>query len=541
MKKKLMVLSIALVILGGNNMQAQGFLNKLGKAVEKTTKSLDGNTSKKTTQKSTTTKTKVTKSQSDNDEMLGYEERKKKYRKEPPVDSCSNLFNIDYGTPNGTKDFLAKFANFKKSASTTKVIELDNLSDIQLGYFHDGRAFVRTRMNGAYCIDDKGNVIKHWDGKDKKGSRLLLTGVELMPKFDSGRFIDLVSEEYKTTGTAVIYDTNFKVIKQIPNVSAVGDYQDGVACYVTKVTGTLADKYVLKYIDVNGNQVFKSLTDQMGQVSITRKDMLFIRPVSEGLVAFCVPQDKNIAASNLWGFRDKTGKVVIPPKYDEVQDFSNGLAAVGTGRIADRKWGYIDTKGNMVIPQKFSNQPSRFDNCGLAMVVNKDMQAMFINKQGEVVSDKYERDLVTPFCNGKALYTDNKNRHDVYSVNTDYVYLIDSNFKTFKYLGNYHLTKYRSEDGAYIYCEGPAAKSKDLSRYAAPRSETFFRDNKMYISVWNEGFGLLDDDGDMIIGGLAGFFSGGLAPVRDSYTNPKNVGYVNEKGEWIVKFERSEF
>lgn len=540
MKEKLMMLCIALMAIGSSDVQAQGFLNKLNKALDKATKTVDGKTSKTTTKKQTTTKVNPAKSQSDDDEMMSYEERKKKYRREPPADSCSNLFNIEFGSSKGSKEFLAKFANFKKSA-TTKVIELDNLSDINLGYFHDGRAFVRTRMNGAYCIDDKGNVIKHWDGKDHRGSRLLLKGVEIMPQFDSGRFIDLVKEGSNPTGTAVIYDTNFKVIKQIPNVSAVGDYQDGVACYIIKNTSTVPSKYVLRYIDVNGNQVFKSLTDQMGQVSITRKDMLFIRPVSDGLVAFCVPDKESDANSNLWGFRDKTGKVVVPAKYDEVQDFSNGLAAVGTGTIANRKWGYIDTKGNMVIPQKFSIQPSRFDNSGLAMVVNKDMETMFINKQGEVVSEKYKRDLVSPFCNGKALFTNNKNRNDVYSVNTDYVYLIDSNFKPFKYLGNYHLTKYRTDDGAYIFGEGIAADAKDFKRFAAPRSETFFHDNKMYISVGNDGFGLLDDNGDLIIGGLAGYFSGGLAPVRDRYTDPTNVGYVNERGEWIIKFQRSEF
>ena len=539
------MLGIALFVLGGNNMQAQGFLNKLGKAVDKATKSVEKKSSDKsnstTDKKKESSKSSTVKSQSDDDEMLSYEARKKKYRKEPPADSCSNYFNIPFGSPKGSKEYLEKFANFKKTGAT-KTISLDNLSDIQLGYFHDGRAFVRTRLNGIYCIDSQGNVIKQWSKKDQKGSRLLSLGTDVMPKFDSGRFIDLITEGSKRVGTAVIYDTNFKVIKQIPNVYAVGDYQDGVACYITKTTGTLIDKYVMHYIDVNGNQVFKNLTDQMGQVGISRKSMLFTRPLRDGLVAFCVPNDKSDATSSLWGFRDKAGKVVIPAKYDEVQDFSNGLAAVATGTLGDRKWGYIDAKGNMVIQQKFSVEPSRFDNCGLAMVVNKDLQAMFINKQGEIVSEKYERNLVTPFCNGKALYTMDKNRNDAYSVNSDYVMLIDSNFKTFKYLGGYHLTKYRTDDGSYIYGEGVAASdSRNFSRYAVPRSETFFRDNKMYISVRSDGFALLDDNGDMIIGGLAGFFSGGLAPVRDSYTNPKNVGYVNEKGEWIVKFERSEF
>jgi hypothetical protein len=43
-----------------------------------------------------------------------------------------------------------------------------------------------------------------------------------------------------------------------------------------------------------------------------------------------------------WGFVDKTGKEVIPLKYDWVIDFYDGLAEVEL----DSKWGFIDKKGN---------------------------------------------------------------------------------------------------------------------------------------------------------------------------------------------------
>jgi hypothetical protein len=49
------------------------------------------------------------------------------------------------------------------------------------------------------------------------------------------------------------------------------------------------------------------------------------------------------------GFKDLTGKVVIPPQFDEARDFSEGLAPI---RI-NRKWGYIDSKGKTVIPSKY--------------------------------------------------------------------------------------------------------------------------------------------------------------------------------------------
>ena len=87
-----------------------------------------------------------------------------------------------------------------------------------------------------------------------------------------------------------------------------------------------------------------------------------------------------------WGFVGRDGKIVIEPKYDEVHDFTDGIAAVRqgsksffidkTGRVPfllpnnitdigmfnkglapvkiDGKWGFIDTKGTVVIPPAYN-------------------------------------------------------------------------------------------------------------------------------------------------------------------------------------------
>lgn len=51
-----------------------------------------------------------------------------------------------------------------------------------------------------------------------------------------------------------------------------------------------------------------------------------------------------------WGYADPSKKIVIAPKYDEAQWFSEGLAAVRVGS----KWGYIDRSGKMVIPARYT-------------------------------------------------------------------------------------------------------------------------------------------------------------------------------------------
>lgn len=97
-----------------------------------------------------------------------------------------------------------------------------------------------------------------------------------------------------------------------------------------------------------------------------------------------------------WGYRDRNGKMIIPPRYNyanpfseglavvlalgkymiidktgnivattkfqidkdtvrnpSVQDLSEGFAAAGIGSMLTKKWGYIDTKGELAIPIQF--------------------------------------------------------------------------------------------------------------------------------------------------------------------------------------------
>lgn len=50
------------------------------------------------------------------------------------------------------------------------------------------------------------------------------------------------------------------------------------------------------------------------------------------------------------GFMDRTGTVVIEPRYEKAYPFKEGLAAV---QVRGR-WGYIDTNGRTVIEPRFA-------------------------------------------------------------------------------------------------------------------------------------------------------------------------------------------
>jgi hypothetical protein len=79
-----------------------------------------------------------------------------------------------------------------------------------------------------------------------------------------------------------------------------------------------------------------------------------------------------------WAFIDTNGRKITEFKYQGVNDFSEGLAAVKWGD----KWGYIDYRDTVVIPNKFSFA-SPFVN-GLAFVYDKENSKFgYINKTGE--------------------------------------------------------------------------------------------------------------------------------------------------------------
>lgn len=94
-----------------------------------------------------------------------------------------------------------------------------------------------------------------------------------------------------------------------------------------------------------------------------------------------------------WGFTDGI-KTVIPPMYDEVFMFKEGLASVEI----DGKCGYIDSENNVVIPLDYDLAMSFSE--GLAMVA-KGEKCGYIDKNNVVVID-FMYDAASPFENGEA-------------------------------------------------------------------------------------------------------------------------------------------
>ena len=513
------------------DMGAQGFLKKLQKAVDKVQKTV------KEVQKTDEGVTNATSKEEGNQHNTG--EKEQTLVLEIPAEYASlpksNLITMS------TKSVTDTFATFKKTA-LTKIVNVDDLDKMTLGYFQDGRAFVRTVKNGAYCFDDKGNIVKQF----------AYTDIPETATFESGRVI--LSINY---GDATIYDVNFKVIKVLKGCRNFTQFRDGVAIISAKGS-SLAE--VQRYIDINGNMVFPKLNPG--------KSRLVNRGLKEGLAAYYVSE--NYGYDKKWGFRDAKGNIVVPAKYKEVDDFSNGLAAVATVSGADNvmKWGFIDKTGKEVIPPKFTVQPTRFDACGLAMVTDKEGLNSFIDKTGNVVSEKFGGDskfvngeevrapYITPFCNGRALMVEGDN---IFLVDKEFkkLCLVDHHSYRFRYAYNniFALSPMRN-DGMFVYGERVPGSLYTFEpmvyadQYVDVSQRLFIiRDGRMYIRMktymtedTQEGttrdYGRLTPDGDVDFIGIAGDFRNGIAPVNNE---DLGVGYVNEQGEWIIKFEENEF
>ncbi len=81
-----------------------------------------------------------------------------------------------------------------------------------------------------------------------------------------------------------------------------------------------------------------------------------------------------------YGFIDRTGKIVIKPRFEGAGGFFEGRALV---QAAD-KWGYIDTAGKVVINPRFDFANPFYD--GLALV-EEGKREYFINRDGTAVID----------------------------------------------------------------------------------------------------------------------------------------------------------
>ncbi len=232
-----------------------------------------------------------------------------------------------------------------------------------------------------------------------------------------------------------------------------------------------------------------------------------------------------------YGFKNDVGETVIPPKYDDARDFSEGLAAVKMGG----RWGYIDARGKLIVPitlyraSPFSEglalvsdlpealaimsavpkgSPPMFDGAHRYIdtkgktVITRDPAASFLSPDGQPTLCGRFREGVAPV------------HYDRSRQNKDW------------------LTRFIDKRGQVVF---------EVTGYAYEFSEGLAR-----ISISNprggrrRRYGFVDHKGEIVIEseyGEARDFSDGLSAVRlkNTLQMPDSWGYIDKSGEFVFK------
>ncbi len=198
-----------------------------------------------------------------------------------------------------------------------------------------GTALSRLKYSSVDSFNDEGFAIVH----DIQGYSGLVdkTGREVVPCVYS-RLTKIGPDRYSVSpidhNDYSIINSNGKTITT-ELYGHMGEYSDGL------VFAKQADD-LLVYLDINGKEVIQ-LAEGWGY------------DFNDGMAA--VMHDPGEPGGNdvLWGFIDKTGKLVIDYQFYRVYDFQNGAAPVCTGKINGEVWKVIDKTGKMISPTTYTN------------------------------------------------------------------------------------------------------------------------------------------------------------------------------------------
>lgn len=213
-----------------------------------------------------------------------------------------------------------------------------------------------------------------------------------------------------------------------------------------------------------------------------------------------------------YGYISENGTLSIPAQFESAYDFSEGVAAVYDDNTG--LWGYIDVNGTYVIPPTFSNPVSSFHD-GYGVVCKKNSARVYINKSGEQVSPEYSYAL--DFCDGYAW---------TWESNKAIVSIIDTSFNAVKGLSDYEISWYSVRGYSRLVSVNTYLRNTHGGSY-----------NQIYTI-----------NGDLLLSqkfpnslNLAGELIEYIICEGYSTNTIKERGYINENGEVIIKFIKSEF
>ena len=260
--------------------------------------------------------------------------------------------------------------------------------------FYDGMlGIVNEENHRVGFVDEQGNLVPggfKWD-----------YGVNFFPRFGGGAAIVSTHSgetSYERRDTYYILKKDGSTTKLIlgGQIHKAGNFNaDGIACIILKKTNAKGrNTFTKMYINTQGQGVFRNLWIGTDAWADSNSQTFDLGVFKDGLARFY--------QNGRYGYVNRAGTIVIPAKYIEAENFSEGLAAVQTEINGARKWMYIDTRGSRAIQIAFTNKPGNFMK-GFAPVKKANGTYNYINKNGEQMlsSDVYSASEFYP--NGCAI------------------------------------------------------------------------------------------------------------------------------------------
>lgn len=469
----LAIITLAVIGLFPMHTEAQGFLKKLNKKLEQTNNKL-----KELNTKKLPTTNRIP--QSNSSDEISYSS-----------EGNTNTESKDIYPDLVRGEIIRSYDNYShKETPSTKIVNVKD--NIELSDFHDGMALVKEGQK-YYFISTTGEKCPF---KGKIDNPTLPLRVEHWPKFNNGRALIKSGQDW------VIINKQGNIVKNLTNISSAFGFTDGIGMFYQFLNNS--DDRKVSYMDTNGNSKFPMLSYTTKRRYLV-DDPKILREKSEGLTATGRVDPANGYLK--WGFFNEAGTYAIPPKYNAVRDFHDGVAAVQEFNLdsyngGGGKWGFINTKGDVIIDFMFSNEPSDFDS-GYALVKNKEGKTVVIDKQGNIAFRPQSGWDISNFLDGHAILSGSELKGDGFDRRISYAVTNGGNTKV-AYNDGEFLRNIEILNGRAYYSIG----MHDLCWLDIPTMTTK-------------------------VCGLIRPFSEGIAAVPD--------GYINEKGEYIIRFKISEF
>lgn len=256
----------------------------------------------------------------------------------------------------------------------------------------------------------------------------------------------------------------------------------------------------------------KKISSQVPELSLIDLNLFLIKPkfdhvepFSEGYAAVRIGDGK----TGKWGFVDKSKEVAIDPQFDSVYGFSEDLAAVLVSNGGQDKWGFIDKKGNFVINPQFDYAHSFHEGYAAVRIGSWESGKWgFIDKKGKLLINPQYDYVILGFYDGLAAVR----------------------------LGSWEFGKW-----GFIDKQGKIAIKFQFSNVLLPFEEGLAA---VQIGKDKEGkWGVIDRNGNFVITPFSEepiFFSEGLAAIRIGDDKTGKWGFINKKREFVISPQFSE-